>query len=130
MLLCKLVLKTLKSELDGLGYSNYLYIAPQSASYPFVTYFPIANEIEYTFGQVIEDVNIQLSIFVAQANVADMLDMAQAIEETFDEIQASEGGYDIFCTHRTNEQGPRYLEKEHYWQMDIEFTFQCERSKV
>ena len=130
MILTKLVLKTIKAELDALGYSNYLYVAPQDAVYPFVTFFPVSDTIEYTFGQVLEYINIQLTIYSEGSDCLPLLTMSQAIEEAMDELSASEGGYTIFCTHRTNEIGPEYLETEHYWQSIIELEFMTYRDKV
>lgn len=129
MILCKLVLASIKSELDTLGYANYLYVAPQNASYPFVTFFPVSNDIEYTFGEVMENINIQISIF-CNGNVVPLLDMAQGIEEVFDEYSTSSGGYVINCTHRTNETGPQFNGKENYWQLDMDLQFKCQRDKV
>lgn len=128
MLLTKTVLKSIKTEIDKLNYRNYLYIAPQDADYPYITFSPVGNNVEYTFGQVIESINIQFSIY-AYDDTLSLLDIAGNIESSFEEYKVVDGAYTIICTHNTKNKGPIPL-GEDYWMLNMDYVFICQRDKV
>ena len=110
--------------------TNYLYLAPEEAAYPFVTYFMVSCSTEYTFSHVIEDVNIQVSIYDNKRDVSDIIAIANDIETAFEEFNSNDGSNYIICTHKEQEGGPKYDNKEHYWTHIIEFNFKSQRSKT
>jgi hypothetical protein len=136
MIITKLVLSSIKDELDTLGYPAFLYIAPQNTAYPFVTFMPIATPVGYSLGPsniITEEVSVQISVFVDSAlstAVADLMDMSEAIEIALDEKSYVSGTTRVNCVHRTNETGPNFMEKEEYWQINMDFNFMAQRDKV
>lgn len=136
MILTKYIFKTIKSTLTSLGYRNFLYLAPQGgATYPLVTYMPINLSTQLSFnatGIVLDDVTIRFSVYgnQEQEDCEEVMDILAAIEGAFEFKTFTDGTYTIICGHRTNENGPTYLNKEHYWIGTVDITFMSQRQKV
>ncbi len=125
MLSIQQVLSTLKTQFDSVSCNNFLDIAPQSIAYPFVTYKVVSNPTEYTFGEVNEDIKIDISLFSNSGNITDIMNLANTAEGLLQDLNAG----NIYCTHKDNEIGPYYMEKEHYWTHIMSYTFKYSRNK-
>jgi hypothetical protein len=126
MILTKEVLSAIKVTIDKLGYSNFLNLAPQTTVYPFITFNVISVPTEYTFSEVKENIHVQITIFDDERDVNTILNMASAVETAFENYNTSK----IFCTHKLNEIGPTYNNKENYFQHIIDYEFRTQRNKV
>lgn len=130
MNLSTLCLQRIKAELDNAGISCSLDIPAQGQlSYPYVSYSIYSTLIEYTFGEVIEDVRIQFSAY-SKVSGTECISLLTDIENLFEHYNYTDGSYHIVCTHRTNEFGPRYNGKDSYYYAVAEFTFKCGRQKA
>lgn len=129
MILTKYILQNIKSVLDGLSITGFLYIAPQT-QYPFVTFLPVSIVTEYTYDEVIERAIIQVTLFDNKMDVTRIFSTARIITAAFNQYEADDGTYKIICTHKIGETGPVYSDKEHYYQYFLEFEFICQRDKT
>jgi len=133
MILTKYILDDIKAQLNANDITGYIYIAPQTKSYPYVTFLPIAITTEYTFKEVIETAVIQFSIFDNDMDVGrtgGVMDIAEYIETIFEDYASNNATLKIFCTHKIGENGPIYMDKEHYWMHIIELSFYAQRNKL
>ena len=136
MKLTKLIYKSIATELDNIGVTNYLYLAPDKDKngndipYHFVTFYATGINVEYTFTDIIEMAHIQFTAFSNGATAAaDVIELLATIEETFQEYEADDGDNHIFCAHHDNVIGPVFDGKENVWQGTIDFEFKCIRTK-
>lgn len=115
----KVIFTKIHSNLNGLGYNSYIYIAPANSTYPFVTYYVSNMSIEYTFTGIIDYVDISLNIFDNTEDVSRLLDMSEAIDTSLSNITTSS----IICSKIDNGVGPTYNTNEHYWSINKTYRF-------
>ena len=128
-LLTKYVLTEMQAEMVANNINSYLYIAPQDATGIFCTMFPYSTVTEYTFNEIMDSVNIQVSIF-NKDDASALLDLGSDIFDLFSEYEAYDGTSRIFCSKIVNQRGPEYLAKEEYWQYVMELTFNTIKDKI
>jgi hypothetical protein len=130
MILTQIALSAIKLTLNNLGLSSYLNIAPQIANYPFIVFTVISAPAEYTFSEVNEDIRIQFSVFDNNADMANIFSLANSIEQAFENFNSNYNSNHIICAHKNGEVGPYYNEKEHYYQVNLDYIFNSWRNKV
>ena len=69
-----------------------------------------------------------MSLYAADAGT--LLNLAADLERRWTGWQGTAEGVTVFCTHKTNERGPTYLDAEQYWRMDVDFEFKAQMSKA
>lgn len=130
-LLSKYVLTKMQEVFVANSINSYLYIAPQDAVSPFVTMFPYSVTTEYTFNEIMDTVNIQVSMFDNRVDCQeDLIDLAGTIFDLFSDYSITDGTSTIFCTHIVQQRGPEYLSKEEFWQFTMELEFKTIKSKI
>ena len=129
MILTKVVLEQLKILINGLGFNCFLSIAPQGTSYPFITLMPVVSVEIRSFGQIYDNCNVAITIYCNANNVATLMNMASAIESSLEYFDYTDGSNHIYCTHKENEVGPIFNNKESYWSYSADYTFKCQRER-
>lgn len=127
------VLEYVRTELNAHfpTISNYAYIAPQEATYPFITVSALSSTSDFTFGQNLETIRLQVSIFDNNPSPtvsSDLMDQISTLLHRATVVIPQKGcSIKLVCTHKNNE-FQSYMAKENYYMSVLQFIFTAQKT--
>ena len=128
-ILAQEVMQFVKTQLDAHlpAYANYYAVAPEEATYPFLTYNVISTTRDKTFELNLEYIRVWIYAFDNKASPLSVIRLMDEFKNIFHRqynnvVLNPTCNCKLVCAHKSN-QVVQYLNEENYYMGMVEFTF-------